>query len=139
VAVSDALRERVRSAARDRCGYCRVPQKQVYGWLEVEHIVPKAVGGTDDEDNLWLACDFCNTYKGSKVKARDPVSGTLVSLYNPRRQNWNRHFCWEGPYLIGQTRVGRATVDALSLNARLALSTRRQWMSVGWHPPTDEI
>ncbi|MGV3724780.1 MAG: HNH endonuclease [Actinomycetota bacterium] len=59
--IPNAVRERVRSAARDRCGFCLAPQRQVYGWLEIEHIVPKAAGGTDDEDNLWLACDFCNT------------------------------------------------------------------------------
>ena len=31
--------------------------------LEIEHIIPLAKGGTDDESNLWLACPICNGHK----------------------------------------------------------------------------
>lgn len=55
---------RVRAAAKDRCGYCLSLQKYVLGILEIEHIIPKAAGGSDDEENLWLACRLCNSYKG---------------------------------------------------------------------------
>ena len=50
--ISDAVRLRVREAAGDRCGYCLSHQRYVLGPHEVEHLVPLAAGGTDDEDNL---------------------------------------------------------------------------------------
>jgi 5-methylcytosine-specific restriction endonuclease McrA len=31
--------------------------------LHIDHIVPKSCGGTDDIDNLALACEFCNHAK----------------------------------------------------------------------------
>ena len=61
---SQALREQVRNAASDRCGYCLCRQEYVPGVLEIDHIVPKAAGGTDEEENLWLACRMCNHAKG---------------------------------------------------------------------------
>ena len=54
--ISEEVRARVRFEAQDQCGYCRSLQKYVLGILEIDHIIPKAKGGTDDEKNLWLAC-----------------------------------------------------------------------------------
>ncbi len=42
--------------SRRRCSYCLSQQKYVLGVLEIEHIIPKAKGGGDEEENLWLAC-----------------------------------------------------------------------------------
>ena len=35
--------------------------------LEVDHIVPKAKGGQDDDSNLQLLCSHCNRVKGGKL------------------------------------------------------------------------
>jgi 5-methylcytosine-specific restriction endonuclease McrA len=35
--------------------------------LEIEHIIPLARGGSDDEGNLWLACPICNGHKSDKI------------------------------------------------------------------------
>jgi 5-methylcytosine-specific restriction endonuclease McrA len=40
------------------CGVCDVP-------LQIEHIHPKARGGSNRESNLTLACEPCNTAKGA--------------------------------------------------------------------------
>ena len=37
--------------------------------LTVDHIVPKAKGGTDHLKNLWLLCGACNSSKGTKSQA----------------------------------------------------------------------
>ena len=37
--------------------------------MEVDHILPKARGGTDHKDNLQLLCCHCNRTKGSKTMA----------------------------------------------------------------------
>ena len=131
------LRERVAAQAHRRCGYCLSMEVITGIPLEIDHIVPQAAGGTSSEENLWLACRRCNTFKGSRTHARDPVTGRRVRLFNPRRQQWKRHFAWsmDGTEIIGRTACGRATVHALRLNHEVIVAARRRWVSVGWHPP----
>lgn len=61
---------------------CRSLQMYVLGILEIDHIIPKAVGCTDDEENLWLACSLCNNYKRIQTDALYPVTQTRVMLRN---------------------------------------------------------
>lgn len=48
-----------------RCTYCGAgrPQGAV---LQVDHIKPKAAGGSDDPSNLTTACDDCNAGKAAR-------------------------------------------------------------------------
>ena len=135
--IGHAINERVRKQAGSRCGYCLSQQRYVLGKLEIEHIIPQARGGTSDEDNLWLSCRLCNSYKGIQTHGRDPLTGRHVRLFNPRRQKWTRHFHWgkDGTRIVGHTACGRATVSALQLNNIFAVMVRRQWVAAGWHPP----
>lgn len=137
--ISRTLRARIRAEAGNRCGYCLSPQRYVLGPLEIEHIIPKAAGGTDQAENLWLACRLCNNHKSVQTRATDPLTGRRVALFNPRRQRWSRHFVWsdDGTRIIGRTASGRATIVALQLNNVIAVLVRRQWVAVGWHPPRD--
>lgn len=107
--------------------------------MELEHLIALAAGGTDDEENLWLACRRCNGFKGLLTQAIDPLSRQPTKLFNPRIQRWQEHFRWseEGTQIIGLTACGRATVDALKLNNPEITITRRLWVSVGWWPPLD--
>lgn len=134
-----AVRQRIREAARDRCGYCLSPQRYVMGALEVEHIIPRALGGSDDESNLWLSCSLCNRHKGAQITGVDPTSGATVALFNPRTQAWAEHFQWsaDGTCIIGLTLIGRATVKALQLNNEVTVEVRRNWVLAGWHPPDE--
>lgn len=131
---------RVRTVARNRCGYCQSPQRLVMARLEIEHIVPLAQGGSDDESNLWLACPLCNRHKSDKTTGLDPVTGARHPLFNPRTQVWSEHFRWseDGLRIIGLTPVGRATVESLHLSDDPdALQVRYYWIRAGWHPPSD--
>ena len=74
-AIPAEVDRRVREGARNRCGYCLSPQALVMARLEIEHIIPLAKGGTDDETNLWLACPICNGHKSDKREAADPEIG----------------------------------------------------------------
>jgi HNH endonuclease len=136
--ISEELRAKIRTQANNQCGYCRSLQKYVLGILEIEHIIPKALGGSDDEENLWLACRLCNNYKGIQTNATDPVTNRKVKLYNPRKQKWSQHFEWtnDESNIIGITACGRAIV-ALQLNNIYAVTVRQAWVSAGWHPPTE--
>jgi len=137
--IPEAVRARVRSEADGRCGYCRARQDYLPWTLEIDHIVPLAKGGSDDESNLWLACHSCNLFKADQTHGLDPLSGRRVHLFNPRRQRWGRHFRWseEGDRIVGRTACGRATVVALSLNNLVAVTVRRNWVAAGWHPPQE--
>ena len=137
--VSLAVRARVIEQAGDRCGYCRAHQQHIYETLQIEHIEPRARGGSDDIENLWLACSLCNRHKSDKTRGYDPETGRWARLFNPRRQQWQRHFRWsaDGTEIVGRTACGRATVDALNLNNDVAVLVRTNWIKVGWHPPQD--
>lgn len=131
------LEQRVRTVAGNRCGYCLSPQWLLPWELEIEHLVPLARKGTGEEENLWLSCRSCNSFKAVQTHAYDPLTQRRVQLFNPRRQKWKRHFSWsqDGSEIIGLTTCGRATVVALKLNNIFATTARREWVSVGWHPP----
>src|SRR5258708_9757898 len=135
--ISEALRRKLRSEAEQRCGYCLSRQDLVLGVLEIEHIVPLAKGGTNEEANLWLSCSLCNRYKATQIDAIDPLTSATVSLFNPRKDEWHDHFGWspDGVLILGTTATGRATVEALQMNNELAVEVRRNWVLAGWHPP----
>lgn len=44
-----------------RCAYCG--QEIEYKDMQVDHIEPKNLGGSDDIDNLFPTCRLCNHYK----------------------------------------------------------------------------
>ncbi len=54
--ISDELKNKIRQESQYRCGYCLTPQEIVSMPLEIEHLHPIAEGGTDEAENLWLAC-----------------------------------------------------------------------------------
>ena len=107
--------------------------------LHLEHIIPIAAGGKTIEENLWLACPLCNGHKSTKTAGVDPETAQSVTLFNPRRQNWQIHFEWstDGVKINGLTPVGRATVDTLHPNNKYLIQARRRWVLAGWHPPEE--
>ena len=135
--LSETIRQKVRERAENRCEYCLSHQDYIMGRLQIDHIQPVAKGGDDTEDNLCLACELCNQYKWTQTENLDPKSGEIFSLFNPRQQQWQKHFTWspEGTEIIGLTACGRATIGALRLNKSLAVTVRKNWVKAGWHPP----
>src|SRR5947208_16596822 len=115
--IAKAIREHVTTQARHRCGYCLTQERVVGTPMELDHIIPEALGGQSTEDNLWLACSLCNDHKGDRIAALDALSGEVVRLFDPRQQTWSEHFRWspEGDRILGLTATGRATVTALHL------------------------
>jgi hypothetical protein len=135
--ISDELKNKIRQTAKNRCGYCLTPQEIVSMPLEIEHLHPIAEGGTDEEENLWLACRNCNGFKHAKFYAIDPHTNTKTPLFNPRQQVWSEHFEFNetNTEIIGRTACGRATVIALRLNFEQAMNARKTWVSVDLYPP----
>lgn len=55
------VREYLLEKWRRKCSYCGIENVP----LQIEHIVPKAKGGTNRISNLCLACEKCNLKKGT--------------------------------------------------------------------------
>ncbi|MEZ4295962.1 MAG: HNH endonuclease signature motif containing protein [Polyangiaceae bacterium] len=134
-----ALREQVSADAGRRCGYCLTAAAIIGAPLEIDHLIPEALGGLTVRENLWLACSLCNDHKGARIAAVDPQTGETVRLFDPRRQVWREHFSWSeaGDIIVGKTPAGRATIAAVRLNRAELVEARRGWVIAGWHPPQD--
>ena len=125
-------RQLVRRRAGNVCEYCRIPQEATpLIPFHIEHIVPKQHGGGDDPDQLALACDRCNAYKGPNLTSIDPESGDIVPLFNPRQDAWKDHFSFRGSVIAGRTPTGRATVGLLNMNHPRRVKLREAWLEEG--------
>ena len=131
------LRRKIELSAGYCCGYCLTPQRITGQKLQIDHIIPETLGGATVEENLWLACVSCNSFKGDTIQAPDPLTGQITPLFNPRSQIWIAHFAWsvDGTEIVGLTPIGRATCEALHLNHVDIVGARWLWVQVGWWPP----
>lgn len=131
------VRRQVQERAKGLCEYCRTPDNFSVSSFHCEHIIPQKAGGTNALENLAWACPRCNHHKHAKTHAQDPQTGQRVPLFNPRQKKWNRHFMWseELLHIIGRTRTGRATVQALNMNIPQRINLRKALQSLGVHPP----
>lgn len=130
------LRQTVAARVNYCCEYCKSQQRFSADPFSVEHIIPRSKGGKSNISNLGFSCQGCNNHKYTATQARDPVSGERVSLFHPRRQDWNEHFVWNRDYslIIGITPTGRATVAQLKLNRSGIVNLRKVLHRIGEHP-----
>jgi hypothetical protein len=99
--------------------------------FQVDHIIAEQHGGATVFNNLAWSCLHCNKHKGPNIAGIDPVTQQLVGLFDPRRQQWVRHFSWNGPVLVGRTRTGRATIRVLAMNDPDFVAYRAELMEEG--------
>ncbi len=104
--------------------------------------MPQSLGGSDQPDNLALACHRCNERRYNFTSGIDPQTQAEIPLFNPRQQQWSDHFIWtkDGTIILGKTPTGRATDHRIDLNDKRIDEpsiqiARRFWIVAGWHPP----
>ncbi len=143
--ISNSTQEFVRQRANYRCEYCRYPEFLSTSPLTIDHIQPQSLGGSDQIDNLALACRRCNERHYNFVFGIDPKTKETVTLFHPRQQTWAEHFIWssDGTKIIGTTLIGRATCNRLDLNDerridRFIQQSRKLWVKGNWHPPDED-
>lgn len=72
--ISKRLRYEVMRRDEFSCRYCGRSSREVK--LQVDHIIPRTLGGHDELDNLVAACTDCNAGKGSTM----PDPGTQQAI-----------------------------------------------------------
>ena len=130
------LYAQVATRAAWRCEYCQAPEEVFNCPFEVEHVVPRARGGTSTLDNLALACHACNRFKSDATSGHDEITGQQVSLFKPRTDAWTAHFRFdaEEARIVGLTATGRVTVARLQVNRPPHVRARQRWIQLGLFP-----
>lgn len=126
-----SLLAELRRLAGGRCDYCRMPDLFDPLPFQVDHVISRQHGGATLLKNLAWSCLHCNKRKGPNIAGIDPDSGRLAALFHPRRQQWVRHFYWDGPILHGRTRPARATIAVLGMNDADFVAFRTELMEEG--------
>ena len=143
--IDKIIRQLVRERAKFLCEYCHSPEWSSADLFTLDHLLPQSLGGSDQLDNLALACRRCNERRYNFTTGIDLETGLETQLFQPRKQLWAEHFIWadEGIKIINLTSTGRATCNRLDLNDelhndRFIQRARRFWIQGGWHPPTED-
>lgn len=144
MAVSLATRRVVRERAQRRCEYCHADERWQFVRFTIDHVLPQSAGGSDEADNLALACRNCNERRGNRLEGCDPATGEVVPLFHPRQEQWAEHFAWDAARLriVGCTVMGRATVELLDLNddrhEGVVVRIRQRDVADGYYPPPED-
>ena len=141
-----AIKQLVRQRADGLCEYCHSSEKISPSRFTIDHIYPQSLGGSDDLNNLALACSRCNQRRYNFIIGRVRETLSEIPLFHPRRQQWSEHFIWsaDGTEILGMTATGRATCDRLDMNdtrykgERPIQEARALWVKAGWHPPVTD-
>lgn len=110
------IRKTVRDRAHGRCEYCHLPDAYSVLPFQLDHIRAQKHAGRTTLQNYAWSCLSCNSHKGPNPAGYDPISDSLQRLFNPRSDDWNKHFEWDGARLIGLTPIGRTTIAVLRVN-----------------------
>ncbi|MGI8502654.1 MAG: HNH endonuclease [Hassallia sp.] len=144
--IDENTREFVRKRANYLCEYCHSPERICTTRFTIDHLIPKSLGGSDEPDNLALACRRCNERRYNFLAGFDPETQATVALFNPRQQLWSEHFMWtaDARIILGITPIGRASCNRLDLNDERyqeddsIQSARGFWVKAGLHPPEED-
>jgi hypothetical protein len=143
--VPNETRKFVRKRAKFLCEYCHSPEYLSPDRFTIDHILPQSLGGSDDLENLALACHRCNERHYNFITGIDPQTEVETSLFNPRKQQWSDHFIWskDGIIIIAKSMTGRATCKRFDFNDERRdepsiQTARRFWVEAGWHPPQSD-
>jgi len=73
-----SIRSRVLRRDQFICQYCNQEA------TTVDHVIPRRLGGLDDDSNLVASCRRCNLSKGGRFFAQPRTPPTPLSLSNPQ-------------------------------------------------------
>ena len=62
--ISKVIKDLVLERQGVRCNICNILWNSCF---ELDHIIPRSIGGTDEQDNLQFLCNSCHKYKTYKI------------------------------------------------------------------------
>lgn len=135
--ISPKLRKEVSERAKHCCEYCRANARYSESPFDSDHTVAEVSGGATTAENLAWSCHGCNLHKNKFPDGKDPQTGKMERLYNPRKDVWAENFAWseDCTEIIGATPIGRATIDRLKMNREGLKNQRAVLRREGVHPP----
>ena len=77
-----AMKIRLAEAQNWRCCYCgcRMDKTERRREPTFEHVIPRALGGSDDESNLVIACCACNQDRGATMQDQHVLAARINGL-----------------------------------------------------------
>lgn len=132
--ISAELRRLVVSRAEGICEYCLIAEEDTFYGCAVDHIISEKHGGPTHEDNLALACVFCNQAKGSDVGSIHWETGEFIRFFNPRSDRWTDHFKLIGNRIEALTVIAAVTVRILGFNETERLLERQTLQAINRYP-----
>ena len=130
--ISAEMRRMIRARAGGICEYCLVEEAGMPFRFHIDHVIAEKHDGPSLDHNLCLCCPDCNRAKGSDISTQ--VNGRLVRLYNPRIDDWSRHFVLDNGLIRSRSLIGAATLKLLDINDEQRLARRRILQLAGRYP-----
>jgi 5-methylcytosine-specific restriction endonuclease McrA len=84
MSIPKSLYATVRQRAQFRCEYCHYPELLSSAPLSIDHIQPQSFDGSNDPDNLALACRRCNEKRYNFTTGDERRGESFIQ--NARRQ-----------------------------------------------------
>ncbi len=85
-------------------------------------------------DNLAYSCPHCNQYKGTDFTTFLESYTVIVTIFNPRLHDWNKHFTVENGMILPRSKIAKATVKLLKLNEPERIIQRQILQETGAYP-----
>lgn len=137
MSLSQKVKREVYQRAEGCCEYCQLSAEDSAVPFHVDHVIPLKHDGSDELDNLCLACFDCNMYESHDLTGFDPDTGKITPLFNPRQHNWTDHFEIQSDLKIhGHTAHSRTTIRVLKINLNERVDDRRVLTALGIYPCT---
>lgn len=130
------LRRPVEERANSLCEYCLIHESDTLLGCQVDHVLSEKHGGVTIEENLALACTFCNRAKGTDIGSVSG-KGMYSRFFNPRLDRWHEHFRLDGVRIESISLAGEVTVKVLQFNTTQRLLERQALSLVCRYPSED--
>ena len=115
------------------CEYCLITEADTFYGCEVDHIISLKHDGSSGVDNLAYACALCNRAKGTDIGSVS-TSAEFIRFFNPRTDQWSKHFRLEGPTILPLTPIGEVTARILGFNESTRINERDELIRLGRYP-----
>lgn len=137
--IGTEIRRFIADRAGNRCEYCLIHEDDTFFGCEIDHIISKKHGGSNDPENLAYACLFCNRHKGTDIGSIHPGTGRLIRFFNPRKDRWGKHFQLKSTVIESLTGIGEVTARLFAFNDLERLLEREALISIGAYPAPRSI